>query len=73
MGWLFHVEPVCHSIAMATVHAGADVASLPHLAQGYLGGQGLAPGPEHSAASDGGLRHPDLQPGSHTGTPHELR
>lgn len=47
------------------VHTGADAAALSHLAEGHLGGKGPAPGPEHPAAPDRGLRHPGLHAGAH--------
>lgn len=47
------------------VCAGADAAALSDLAEGHLGGQGLASGPEHSAAPDRGLRHPVLHAAAH--------
>lgn len=50
--------PVC-------VCAGVNAAALPHLAEGHLGGAGPAPGPEHPAAPDRGLRHPGLHTRAH--------
>lgn len=52
--------------------AGADVKALSHLAAGHVGGENLPIGPEHSAASDSGLRNPRLHCGAHNGSRHEF-
>ncbi len=51
---------------------GADVEAVFDVASCHLGGEGLTFGPEHSTASDRGLRHLDLHHCAHWRSRHQL-